>query len=332
MNMKNAVLLTLISIFLFGCNPFLSKKDKYPEVPYLEDLINQNNVLEKIEFDSENSLIEFLKSDKILIKTWVNNYEGLQTIKIYNINKSLIFEKQFEGTTPLFFDKNGNIFVDNIKYYQPDYKRIEKFEIIYINKLITDFELATKKTIPKNDSISAAKSKIYAENFIKKNNIKIIDSTSAFGSPDYTHYPKIIQDSIIKYNQQLEIIYPSESAILYKKIKEYDRFLTKKFEIENLDRNFPKIHIKEKNNQLVFWSEEKYVNNYEKVKVEFDEFDDKILVEWLEGLLPSPLYLHYYQLNKKQRFKVKDYDSAFTIKIENKDYLFSNYYGLYLIK
>ena len=74
------------------------------------------------------------------------------------------------------------------------------------------------------------------------------------------------------------------------------------------------------------------MNDYEKEKEEFNEFDDIILVEWREGLLTSPLYLHYYQLNKKQRFKVKDNNFAFSIEIENKNYLYSNYYGFYLIK
>lgn len=68
--MKNAVLLTLISIFLFGCNPFLPKKEKYPEVPYLEDLIKHKNVLEKIDIDLSNNIVEFLKSDKILVLTF----------------------------------------------------------------------------------------------------------------------------------------------------------------------------------------------------------------------------------------------------------------------
>ncbi len=317
----------IITLILSSCNPF-PKEDAHPKVPYLSQLINHKNVLEKVDFNINDAEFEFLKSDKILIK--ING--DLSKIKIFNIDKTLILELKYDYRLPLYLDKKGNIFVNNTKYFQPDYKRLEKCEIIDINNIILNYQTALEKTIPKNDSIFESKSKIYADNFIKKNNLKIVDSTSAYGNPLYSHYPKIIQDSILKFDKKLILKYPKQDSILNKKVDDYEKILAKRFDIDDLDRTKIGKHIEEENNQLVFWSDVQYVNDFEKEKVKFENFDDEILIEYANGKFYLPIYLYYYQLNKKQRFKVKDDAWVCKVEIEDKTYLYTNSYGLYLVE
>ncbi len=319
----------LLIISLFAVLVSCTKKDNHPEVQYLSDLVNNKKILQKIEIDSiYNENMKFLKSDKILLQT----YDALQNIKIIDLNQNVIFEKKCNPKIKIYIDKNGNIFCDNMKYFYPDYKKSVNFEVIDIYKLINEYKINLEKITPNNDSIFDAKSKIYAKNFIKKNNLKISASFDDYEKPNYNDYPKTIQDSIAKFDKQLYAKYPYRDSLITKKTKDFEKLLAAKYKFKPLGRIETGNFIEEQNGQLIFYREGNFVNEFVKDAKFFEYFDESILVDYYpSGKLFGTISLYYYQLTNKTRFK--DYDSSvFKYTIDKKNYMHSKSFGLYFIK
>ena len=131
------------SLFFFlSCNP-IPKKDSHPELPYLLDLLKDKTKFTKVVIDTVGLFdIEFLKSDKILLKKNDSNYP----IQIIDVDGKTIFEKKIDWNIPFYIDSKGNIYCDNLKYEYPNFTHIEKLESVYIKDSIANYnELLYKK-------------------------------------------------------------------------------------------------------------------------------------------------------------------------------------------
>ncbi len=324
--MKKVFLILTFLLFLIGCNPF-PKEDSHPEVPYLKDLVKNKNILQKIDFDTIFKEYSFLKSSKILLQP----HRYSDEFRIIDINKNSIFEMKIDSEIPTYFDKSGNIYCNNMKYFYPDYKKSIVCKSIDIKKIINDYQMAIEKTLPNNDSVFWVKSREYAKKIIKKNNLKVVDSLDNYGDHSYESYPKIVQDSIIKFNRMLYKKYPKQDSVLFKKVDDYEKLLGKKYKIDDLDRTKTGNYVQEQNGELIFWRDERFVNDFRKESVTFDNFDDPILFEWNNGKLLTPTYLYYFEIKKGVR--VKDFTQWVCKQvIDKKTYLYSTEFGLYLVK
>jgi hypothetical protein len=318
-----------MTICCMGCNPF-PEEDTHPEVPYLSELIKNPNVLQKIEIDSVfRNEMQFLKSDKILLQP---NFDSDEVILI-DANKKVFFKRKHDLELPFYIGKNGDIYCNNIKYYYPDYKKYLKCNIINIHKIIQNYKDKLDAVIPNNDSVVYSKVEKYTIRLLKNNKLQDKDSSlSKYGNLNYSQYPKFIQDSVLKFKKIVGDKYPEKDSIIGKKIIEYKKIIAQKYNIKNFNPVATEDYCEEQNGQLIFWKSTLFVNDFEKESLKFDNFDDKILVEWTKIGFPLPIYLYYYQLNDKQRFKDKNCSLISKVILHKKTYLYTNSYGLYLVK
>lgn len=268
-------------IFLFftsSCNP-IPQKDTHPELPYLCDLLADTSKFNKI-IDADTIFeIEFLKSDKIVIKPSDYKYP----IKIITENKDLIFEKIWDSNIPFYIDSLGNVYCNHFKYYYPDYKKSERFKAVYIK-----------------------------------------DSLIAYGN--------LLDKKYVSADNEKE--QATNDSISLKKYLEYEKKILDKYGITEI--NYEDHIFKIYNNQIIVWNDDLYKNDFIKKQTKIDFLDESILFKYGHsgGHFGGsyPIYLNYYILDNKYKFKDEDNPWATKIKLKNKTYVYTSRCGLYSVK
>jgi len=158
-----------------------------------------------------------------------------------------------------------------------------------------------------------------------------------YAYPDYKQHDYfktvVFKDSIDKKSASLD---PELSdSIKFKLLDDYEVELLKPYGLKPCE--YQVVHREKcdvfeiKNNVLLVRQDALYKNDFATLPEAPETFEDKILVRWQNGKLPSPVYLEYYQVGK---YKVKCEDMTFPrmIKLKGQNYLFSYSLGLFLIK
>jgi len=120
----NRLFLFLILI-LIACNPF-PKKDTHPDTPFLEDLLKDKSKFEKVLSTENLAEVIFLQDDRILTKP--NNSQ--LPFKILDVHNKVYFSKAGDWKMPFYIDKSGNLYLNQQKYFYPDYQRHEAFKTV----------------------------------------------------------------------------------------------------------------------------------------------------------------------------------------------------------
>lgn len=154
--------------------------------------------------------------------------------------------------------------------------------------------------------------------------------------PDYKRHAYfttvVFKDSIDKKSEALDSKFAD--SIKFKMLDDYEIKLLKPYGLKpcgyQVDRE--KCNVFEvKNNALLVRQDDLYKNDFAKVPVVPQTFDDAILVRWQNSRIAYPVYLVYYQMGK-HKFKCEDMTIPNVIKLKGQNYLFSYAFGLFLIK
>jgi hypothetical protein len=120
-------LLFFVLLTCIGCNP-IPKKDKYPDVPQLIDLLKDESKFRKVTDMTGLSSLVFLNDNRILLKPDNSN----SPIKVMDVDKNIVFEKIYDWSQPFYIDKQGNLYFNRKKFFYPDYKKQEDFRTVVI--------------------------------------------------------------------------------------------------------------------------------------------------------------------------------------------------------
>ncbi|WP_143059094.1 hypothetical protein [Chitinophaga arvensicola] len=157
---------------------------------------------------------------------------------------------------------------------------------------------------------------------------------------DYPDYQKqeafktvVFKDSINKKYAALDA--GLADSVKFKLIDDYEIKLLEAYGLKPCEYqtvNREKCDVFEvKNNVLLVRQDELYKNDFAKLPVAPETFDDKVLIRWQNGKLPSPVYLAYYQVTG-HKFKCSDMTLPVVIRLKGQNYLFTYSFGLFLIK
>ncbi|WP_343558883.1 hypothetical protein [Sphingobacterium sp.] len=120
-------LLFFVMLTFLGCNP-IPKKDKHPDIPQLVELLKDESKFNKVTDMTGLSSLVFLNDDRILLKPDNSN----SPIKIMDVDKNILFEKNYDWKRPFYIDKQGNLYFNGKKFFYPDYKKQEEFKTVVI--------------------------------------------------------------------------------------------------------------------------------------------------------------------------------------------------------
>ncbi len=120
-------LLFFVLLTCIDCNP-IPKKDKYPDVPQLIDLLKDESKFRKVTDMTGLSNLVFLNDARILLRPDNSN----SPIKVIDVDKNIVFEKVYNWNQPFYIDKQGNLYFNGKKFFYPDYKKQEDFRTVVI--------------------------------------------------------------------------------------------------------------------------------------------------------------------------------------------------------
>lgn len=155
--------------------------------------------------------------------------------------------------------------------------------------------------------------------------------------PDYKkhdHFKTVVfRDSI---DRQSEILGSKfADSIKFKMLDDYEIKLLQPYGLKPCEYqvvNREKCNVFEiRNNALLVRQDERFKNDFAKLPVTAEAFDDGVLIRWQNGRLPSPVYMNYYQIGK-YKAKCDDGTLPTMIKLRGQNYLFCYALGLFLIK
>lgn len=157
---------------------------------------------------------------------------------------------------------------------------------------------------------------------------------------DYPDYKKhdyfktvVFKDSIDKKSEALGVQFTD--SIKFKMLDDYEIKLLQSYGLKPCEYqvlNKEKCDVFEiKNNVLLVRQDDLSKNDFAKLPVMPETFDDDVLVRWQNGRIAYPVYLVYYQV-AKYKFKCEDMTLPNVITLKGQDYLFSYALGLFLIK
>jgi hypothetical protein len=157
---------------------------------------------------------------------------------------------------------------------------------------------------------------------------------------DYPDYKKhdyfktvVFKDSIDKKSEALGSQFAD--SIKFKMLDDYEIKLLQPYGLKPCEYqvvNRERCDVFEvRDNVLLVRQDDLYKNDFAKLPVVPETFDDEILVRWQNARIAFPVYLVYYQV-AKYKFKCEDMTLPEMIKLKGQDYLFSYALGLFLIK
>jgi hypothetical protein len=156
---------------------------------------------------------------------------------------------------------------------------------------------------------------------------------------DYPDYKKhagfktvVFKDSIDKKSETLGTQFPD--SVKFKMIDDYEIQLLQPYGLKPCEyqvANRERCDVFEvRNGALLVRQDELFKNDFGRLAVEAEKFDDDVLIRWQNGRIASPVYMAYYQIDQ---YKAKsDRILPTIIKIKGQNYLFSYGLGLYLMK
>jgi hypothetical protein len=155
--------------------------------------------------------------------------------------------------------------------------------------------------------------------------------------PDYTkhdHFKTVVfKDSIDKKSTTLDSQFAD--SIKFKMLDAYEIELLAPYGLKPCE--YQVVHRERcdvfeiRNNTLIVRQDDLRKNDFAKVPVAPEKFDEDVLIRWQNGRIAYPVYLAYYQVGK-YKFKCEDMTLPTMIKLKGQNYLFSYDLGVFLVK
>ncbi|WP_296386021.1 hypothetical protein [Winogradskyella sp.] len=120
------------------------EEDKYPDVPFLNDIIVDSDYFIVTDIFNDSDKVEFLENDNFFI----SNSDD-QITKIVTSQGKVVLENK-SGSYPNYFDTNGNFYKDGKMYYGSNYEKTKP--VVVINVL--DSMYSFKQKITNNGEIT----------------------------------------------------------------------------------------------------------------------------------------------------------------------------------
>jgi hypothetical protein len=146
------LLSVLLLIIVSGCQV---EEDKYPEVPFLADVLDDEKFFKKIKFLEENDQVVITQSNHLYVR---NIDKGLD--KIVTINNDILYSSSM-GSYPGYFDTNGHYYSNGKKYLAPNYKAVKGYVLIDVRDSLRIYEDKITEQGTKTDSIIRNKIESY---------------------------------------------------------------------------------------------------------------------------------------------------------------------------
>ncbi|WP_433991547.1 hypothetical protein U8527_08085 [Kordia algicida OT-1] len=174
-NIQFFFILIISILVLVSC---MSEPDKYPELPFLEDIVDDSEDFTFIIDDDYHRI--FLKNGLFLNR---NNQFTIETPE-----GKEVFRIRLNAGMTRYMDSIGNIYYNQLKYKAPDYKKIEPIVMIDIGDSVADY---AKEIYKENlvDSIEEMKIRYYASKLRSKYDLFLDDEVIRFK-----------KDTLILYN------------------------------------------------------------------------------------------------------------------------------------